>query len=225
MSASDISLLPAAVLWDLDGTLVDTEPLWFAAEDELAAEYGLEWTHDDSLNLVGNPLIVSAEIFRDRGVSLPAEDIVARLIAAVDAAVLRDGPTWRPGARELVAQFQSLGVPQAIVTMSYLSQAEAVERALPEGAIATIVSGDMVTQGKPHPEPYLLAASRLEVPIENCLAIEDSATGLRAAWASGAHAVGVPNMVALPELDGAIHLETLAGHSARDLAVIGGFQP
>ena len=147
---------PAAILWDLDGTLVDTEPLWIAAETALVHSHGGVWTHEDALTLVGNSLDESAEILISRGVNLTPEQLIATLIEQVNGEVERLGPQWRPGARELVSEAAERGIPQAIVTMSYRVQAETVAAALPLGAITTIVAGDMVTVGKPDPEAYLM---------------------------------------------------------------------
>ena len=109
----------AAVLWDLDGTIVDTEPMWIAAEHELAAEHGAEWTHEDALQLVGNSLIVSGEYIRTRlGLSLTAEQIVDYLVIRLVTSLQGDVP-WRPGAVELITELSDRGMPQALVTMSY----------------------------------------------------------------------------------------------------------
>jgi HAD superfamily hydrolase (TIGR01509 family) len=214
----DVStVLPAAVLWDMDGTLVDTEPYWMASEVAVVHARGGMWTHDDGLALVGNPLRVSAEcIRRHGGVDLPVDEVVERLLAHV---VVRVGerPPWRPGARELLADLGRVGVPCALVTMSWTSLAEAVVSALPAGTFAAVVTGDEVTYGKPHPEPYLTAAARLGVDPAECVAVEDSPTGLLSAEAAGAVAVGVPHLVPLPTRPGRTLLSSLTGVTAADL--------
>lgn len=209
--------LPAAVLWDLDGTLVDTEPLWIAAEIELVTSFGGTWTHQDALALVGNDLLVSAEVLRAAGVDLPPSDIVERLVTRVNEQVRSQGPTWRPGALELLTQAHELGLGQAIVTMSYRRQAEVVAAALPPGTITAVIAGDMVTHGKPHPEAYLRAAEELGVPVGDCLAVEDSATGTAAALASGAATLAVPYLVAVPEHPALARVASLAGQDLRTL--------
>ena len=94
--------LPAAVLWDMDGTLVDTEPSWIECERELVARFGNEWTEEDAHALVGNPLLVSATILRERGgVPLAPEVIVEELLDCVVARVRAHVP-FRPGAKELL---------------------------------------------------------------------------------------------------------------------------
>ncbi|TNU77045.1 HAD family phosphatase [Miniimonas arenae] len=202
---------PAAILWDLDGTLVDTEPIWIQAETDFMASHGVPWSHEDGLTLVGHDLLVSAEIMRDRGVDLPPLEIARRLVGEVNARVERDGPVWRPGARSLVEEAHAAGIPQAIVTMSWRVQAEVVAAVLPAGAIGEIVAGDMVTRGKPDPEAYLRAAELFEVAITDCVAVEDSATGVQAAFASGARTVAVPYLVDVPARPGLARLSTLDG--------------
>ena len=95
--------------------------------------------------------------------------------------------------------------------MSWRSLADAVVEALPEGAFTTVVTGDEVDHGKPHPEPYHAAARLLGVAAEDCVAIEDSPTGVRSAVAAGVPTVAVPHVVSVPELPGAVHIATLAG--------------
>ena len=203
--------LPAAVLWDMDGTLVDTEPSWIAAEYALVADHGGTWSDEHAHALVGNPLLVSAEYIRRHGrVDLPAEVVVEQLLDAVVADVRRRVP-WRPGARELLGALQDAGVPCALVTMSYARLADAVLAPLPDGAFATVVTGDEVRHGKPHPEPYLTAARRLGVAPPGCVAIEDSLTGVASAEAAGCAVVAVPHVVPVPPGPGRVVVETLAG--------------
>jgi beta-phosphoglucomutase-like phosphatase (HAD superfamily) len=102
----------------MDGTLVDTEPLWMAAETQLVHRFGGAWTHEDAMRLVGSGLLDSARILQDAGVRMAAEDIVDHLTAEVMDAVIRDGVTARPGARELLAELKERGVKTALVTMS-----------------------------------------------------------------------------------------------------------
>ncbi|HWJ85338.1 MAG TPA: HAD family hydrolase [Cellulomonas sp.] len=180
--------LPAAVLWDMDGTLINTEPLWIGAETDLVTAHGGVWTHEDGLSLVGNPMALSAETLRNRGVDLPVEQIVDHLNVKVAAGVAAATP-WQPGARELLDELAAAGVPMALVTSSYQILSEPF--AAVAGCFDVIVSGDTVTNPKPDPEPYLTAAAQLGVPIEQCVAVEDSRAGIASALASGARTVGV----------------------------------
>jgi len=189
---------PAAVLWDMDGTLVDTEPYWMEAEQVLVAEHGGTWSQEDAHALIGNPLMVSAEYLRRHaGVDLEPVVIVERLLAHVVDRVRHSIP-WRPGARELLDELTERGVPCALVTMSWTSLAHAVLSRLPEGTFAAVVTGDAVQHGKPHPEPYLRAAERLGVDPRACVAIEDSIPGLTSAEAAGATTIGVPHLLPIP---------------------------
>jgi HAD superfamily hydrolase (TIGR01509 family) len=209
--------LPAAVLWDMDGTLVDTEPSWMAAEYALVARHGGTWSDAHAHALVGNDLITSAAYIRHHGgVDLPPEQIVDLLLDEVVAAVLRHVP-WRPGAQELLAELTALGVPCALVTMSYRRLAAAVVAALPAGTFAAVVTGDEVTHGKPHPEPYLTAAAALGADPADCVAIEDSPTGVASAEAAGVPVVAVPHVVAIPPGPGRSIRPTLEGLRAADL--------
>ena len=203
--------LPAAVLWDMDGTLVDTEPYWIAAEHEIVEEHGGTWSDEFAHQLVGNDLLVSAAFIKDNSaVEWEPERIVEELLVRVIARV-REHVPWRPGARELLEALRAQGVPSALVTMSWRSLADAVLEALPEGTFAVVVTGDEVDHGKPHPEPYRAAARRLGVSPQDCVAIEDSPTGVRSAVAAGVPTLAVPHVVAVPEMAGAVHLDTLTG--------------
>ncbi len=208
---------PAAVLWDLDGTLVDTEPLWMAAEHDLAAEHGVIWTEEDGLALVGSNLLDSGRYIQQRlDSSMTPEEIVDHLVTLMTAAMRRDQP-WRPNGPELVRAVAEAGVPQALVTMSYASIAEPVVEALPFDAVVT---GDAVSRGKPHPDPYLLAAERLGVRPEDCLAVEDSATGATSAEAAGCAVLVVPLMVRVPDGPRRVLRDGLAGLDVDGLAAI-----
>ncbi len=198
----------AAVLWDLDGTLVDTEPIWMAGEHALAHSHGAIWTDEDGLALVGNSLIESGRYIKRRLDSdLSPEEIVEFLVAWV-ATRLRGDVPWRPGARELVHALDAVDMPQALVTMSYEPIATPVATVLP---FAAVVTGDRVTHGKPHPEPYLRAAELLGVDASDCLAIEDSGTGATSANAAGCHVLVVPHYVNVPDAPRRAHRPALTG--------------
>lgn len=191
--------LPAAVLFDMDGTLVDTEPYWMECERELAEAHGGSWSEEQAKSCIGNPLLVSAALLRTHGgVDLPPEEIVERLLDGVIERVASH-IVWQPGARELLASLTAAGVPCALVTMSYTRLASAVLSGLPDDTFAVVVTGDEVSKGKPHPEPYLTAAARLAVDPRDCVVIEDSPTGIASGVAAGCAVVGVPHVAALVE--------------------------
>jgi HAD superfamily hydrolase (TIGR01509 family) len=184
-----------AVLFDMDGTLVDTEPYWMAAEFALVESHGGTWTDEHAHALVGNALIASAEYIRKHGgVDLEPKVIVELLLDEVVRSAANSMP-WRPGARELLASLRAQDVPCALVTMSYDRLATTMVEALPVGTFAAVVTGDQVADGKPHPEAYLTAAARLGVDPAACVAIEDSPTGLASAEAAGCVVVAVPHRV------------------------------
>ncbi len=217
---------PAAVLWDMDGTLVDTEPYWIDAEFEIVEMHGGAWSHDHAKALVGSDLLDSGAYIREHGgVDRTPTEIVEMLLDRVVARVRAEVP-WRPGARELLAQVRDASVDTALVTMSWKRFADEVVCCLPVGSFTTSVTGDEVARGKPHPEPYLLAAERLGVRIDRCVAIEDSPTGVRSALAAGCLVIAVPHVVdvspelaRLPESIGQLALlPTLEGVEFGDLA-------
>lgn len=210
-------MLPAAVLWDMDGTLVDTEPYWIQAERDLVASYGGVWDDELAHQLVGNPLIVSARMIRENSpVPLSPEQIVTALLSDVTGR-MREHVPWRPGAAELLKDAVSQGIPNALVTMSYVSFAQVMVDTLPSGTFHTIITGDRVRMGKPHPEPYLSAASALGVKPADCLAVEDSPTGTRSAVAAGVPTIAVPHVVPVPDDLGATLVDSLAGHTVCSL--------
>ena len=208
---------PVAVLWDMDGTLVDTEPYWVEAEYALAARHGGTWSQEHALNLVGNDLIESGRYIREHmGIDLEPSLIVEELLDGVIASVERSVP-WRPGAVELLASLHDHGVPCALVTMSYRRFVAPILAALPDQTFAEVITGDAVLYGKPHPEPYLKAARGLGVDPADCLAIEDSNTGARSAEAAGCTVLVVPNHVPVLPGDRRVFAESLRGLGVEDL--------
>ncbi|HEX6339217.1 MAG TPA: HAD family phosphatase [Jiangellaceae bacterium] len=211
--------LPAAVLWDMDGTLVDTEPEWIATERALVMSHGGTWTDEDSKKLVGSALIEAGEYIRVRGgLPMTAEQVVESMVDHIIER-LKESIAWRPGARELLTDLRANGVPCALVTMSYRRLADIVVSALPPDTFGAVITGDEVVNGKPHPEPYLRAAGELGVDIADCIVIEDSTTGARAGVAAGARMVAAPNVVDV-DLPGVPKVTTLVGMRAVDLASI-----
>ncbi len=146
--------LPAAVLWDMDGTLVDTEPYWIATEYAMAEKYGGTWSQEQALSLVGNDLLSSGRVLKEAW-DLPQSpaEVVEELLDGVVARVEESVP-WQPGAPELLAALREAGVPCALVTMSYERFVAPILRHLPPETFRVIVTGDKVEQGKPHPEPW-----------------------------------------------------------------------
>ncbi len=207
-----------AVLWDMDGTLVDTEPYWIDTEYALAEKYGGTWSQEHAMNLVGSALLASGDYIRvHMGIDRTPQQIVDELLDGVVARVALEVP-WRPGARELLSDLNQQGMPCALVTMSWQRFVEPILAQLPAATFATVVTGDRVEFGKPHPEPYLTAAAELGLDPRDCVAIEDSNTGAKSAVAAGCTVLCVPHHVPILEGDGRVFADTLEGMDGAALA-------
>jgi HAD superfamily hydrolase (TIGR01509 family) len=201
----------------MDGTLVDTEPYWIEVEYAIAERHGGTWSEEHALNLVGNDLLDSGRYIREHmGIDLEPAVIVEELLDGVVTRVEQEVP-WRPGAVDLLADLNRAGVPCALVTMSWRRFVAPILAALPPGTFEAVVTGDAVTNGKPHPEPYLTAASIIGVPPSACLAIEDSNTGARSAERAGCTVLVVENHVPVLPGERRVFRETLAGTTSSDL--------
>ena len=197
---------PAAVLFDMDGTLVDSEKVWDIALRELAVRAGGILSDRARLAMVGGSMATSMRIFReDLGQpDRPEEPDVAWLTSRVFD-LFREGLVWRPGAAELLRAVKAAGMPTALVTSTGRQLVEAALDTLGRENFDVVVCGDEVSMPKPDPEPYRTAAKLLGVAIEDCVAIEDSPTGVASAVASGAVVLAVPAELELPPTDG-VHL-------------------
>lgn len=217
--------LPGALLWDFDGTLVDSEPSWHVAEARLLAELGGEpLTAEQTRSMVGLALIDGARaLLRHAGLD---EDDAPRYADVLNdyalEEMIRAGIPFRPGAAELLEEARLSGVPCGLVSMSYATILSQVVDALPAGSFGVVVGGDQVARGKPHPEPYLTAAAALGVEPRDCLVLEDSFTGTLAAQNAGMPTLGVkfeqdiepgPRRVVVDTLEG-LGLDGAAAHWA-----------
>ena len=191
-----------AVIFDLDGLLVDSEPVQYAAWDAFVARYDRVLTDDLKRRMYGTRLTDSAEMVA-RELALP---ITARQVAAERDAIFFDmipgNIRAKPGALELIDTLRSGSIPIALATSGH---AEYVERATASAGIprqfAVEVTGDQVERGKPHPETYLVAARLLGVQPEQALALEDSPQGVSAAVAAGMVCFAVPDAPAERAVD------------------------
>lgn len=214
MPDAAVAAIPAAVLWDMDGTLVDTEPYWIAAEYALIAAHGGEWSDAHAHALVGSDLLVAAAYIREHGsVDLEPPQIVEALLAEVIERV-REHTPWQPGAVELLTDLRTAGIPCALVTMSWASLAGAVVDQLPAGTFTVVITGDEVDFGKPHPDPYLKAAAALGVDPAACIALEDSPTGVASAEAAGCQTIAIPHVARVEAAPGRTLLNGLEGIDA-----------
>jgi len=209
---------PLAVLWDMDGTLIDSEPYWMSAETTLATQYGVTWTHEDAVGVIGKPLPVSAQVLIDHGVNAPADVIIDALLTSV-AARIRQAVPWQDDARTLLDAVVAAGIPCALVTMSYGPVLDAFFAAAPP-VFDVIVPGDQMEHGKPHPEGYLTAAQRLGVDITRCVAIEDSPGGVSAAYDSGAQTIAVQRLAPVNSRPRMTRVQSLAHVTVDTLAAV-----
>lgn len=203
---------PAALLWDFDGTLADTEPLWIAAEYDLVGRLGGTWSDEHAHQLVGNSLVDSGSYILhaiDRP-DLTPEWVVDQLVSQVIQHLRTGNLPWRPGALALLETARLAGIPCALVSASYRVQLDAAIAALPPGSFTTSVAGDEVGRGKPHPEPYERACAELGVDPRRCIVFEDSETGARSGNAAGALVVAIPNRVPIPEAPRRVQVASLA---------------
>jgi HAD superfamily hydrolase (TIGR01509 family) len=191
-----------AVLFDMDGLLVDTEPLWYEVETEVMARFGAPWTPQDQAALLGGSLERSSRyLVATAGAELPWQTVAGWLLDGMSQR-LRDGVEPRPGALDLLAELAGAGVPRALVSSSHRVLVDAVLASLGDHHFAFSVSADDVVRLKPDPEPYLSAVRRLRASPARCVVLEDSPTGVAAGEAAGCPVVAVPSLKAIPPAPG-----------------------
>lgn len=211
---------PEAVLWDMDGTLLDSEKLWDVAVRELAREHGHEMTDEIRHALIGasgpNALRI---MFTGLGIE-PTLDAVRAAGEFLERRVteLMTGPIpWRPGAAEALALMRAHAVPTALVTNTKRSLTELALNTLGRHHFDVSVCGDEVAHGKPEPHVYLRAAELLGVDPRACVAVEDSPTGAAAAAAAGCAVLVVPCEIPVPDGPALVFRDSLVGLGVADL--------
>ncbi|PWI41972.1 HAD family phosphatase [Streptomyces sp. ICBB 8177] len=186
---------PRAVLLDMDGTLVDTEGFWWAAESEVFAGLGHVLGEEHRQVVIGGPMTRSvAHLIAVTGVRQSFDELSV-LINARFAELIGRGVPLMPGARRLLTELAAHQVPTALVSASHRHIIDMVLRSLGPENFALSVAGDEVTHTKPHPEPYLTAAAGLGVDPAECVVVEDTLTGVASAEAAGCRVVAVPSLV------------------------------
>jgi HAD superfamily hydrolase (TIGR01509 family) len=192
----------AAVLFDMDGLLIDSEPLWLEAERSVMARLGSGWTETDQMALLGGSLDRTVRyLLAKAACPAPAGAIAEWLMSDITERVRREGVPVRPGARELLASVARAGLPHALVTSSERGFMDAVLASTGMRFDALVCAQD-VTVTKPDPEPYLLAAKLVGVPPGDCFALEDSPNGVASAEAAGCRVFAVPSLVVIPAAPG-----------------------
>ncbi len=191
-----------AVLFDMDGLLIDSEPLWLEAETAVMARLGADWTAADQVQLLGGSLDRTVRYLLAKATKPASAEVVAEwLMAGITERVRDRGVPVQPGARELLAEVAAAGLPHALVTGS--------ERRFMDAVLARIglrfdalVCAEDVSVTKPDPEPYLLAAKLLGADPARCYALEDSPNGVASAEAAGCWVIAVPSLVPIEPAPG-----------------------
>jgi len=191
----------SAILFDMDGTLVDSEPLWLAAEIEVMESVGCVWTAEDQVLCLGGPRERTEAIMQERSKGVKPYGFFGDQLDLLMAQKLREELELIPNALEIISDCRSYGLKVALVTASGAVLMNNVLHRFPKNIFDTTVCADDVIKSKPDPAPYLLAAQKLGVDIKNCVVVEDSITGVTAGLSSGAQVIGIPHLVNLPAHD------------------------
>jgi HAD superfamily hydrolase (TIGR01509 family) len=189
-----------AIAWDMDGTLVDTEPTWQSAEEELMAEFGYIWLDEDSAHCIGGPMErVARYLQKKSGTEIPFQWFGDQLIARMKAK-LSTPPSLLPGVLSLLTEIKNAGLKQAIVSASDRGIVDLIYSSFPDYFDFAISAND-VKDSKPSPDCYLLAAKKFDININEMLIIEDSFVGISAGMATGALVIALPHSPEIPQGD------------------------
>jgi HAD superfamily hydrolase (TIGR01509 family) len=205
-----------AVLFDMDGLLVDTEPLWFEVESSVMARLGGEWTAADQRALIGGSLPRSVSYLIDRasgpGSGASEAEVAHWLLGGMAELLGSREVAPLPGAVELIGEVRAAELPYALVTSSERVIVDAVLGALARHGVTfdVIVSGADVRNPKPDPEPYQIAAGLVGADPRCCVALEDSPNGVASAEAAGCVTVAVPGLAPVAKQPGRLIVRSLA---------------
>jgi HAD superfamily hydrolase (TIGR01509 family) len=189
----------SAILFDMDGTLIDSEPLWLKAEIEVMAEVGCHWDEQDQINCLGGPAERTERYMQERSQNIKPYGYFINRLHEVMRARITNELDLIPNALSLLKECKDAGIKTALVTASSRDLMTIVLKRFPPGTFDVVVSGDDVEKSKPDPAPYLLAAKQLSVNILKCLVLEDSLTGVQSGLSSGAKVIGIPHLVQMSE--------------------------
>jgi HAD superfamily hydrolase (TIGR01509 family) len=209
----------SAVFFDMDGLLVDSEPLWLISETQMMAEYGYQWLESDQAACLGGPLdrvgdYMSGLIGGKRDGNSLTLEIIDRMVVKFKG----DLP-FMHGAIELINDLRAHGIPLTLVSASPRSLVDAALGNFKENPFVISISSNDVKVSKPDPEGYLLAAASGGHDISNSLVLEDSLTGVTAAKASGAWVLAVPHLVPIEKSGRVDVTDSLANWSYEKLAI------
>lgn len=204
----------SAIFFDMDGTLVDSEPLWLQAEVEIMAQVGCVWTAQDQIDCLGGPRAKTEKMMQDKCGNSKPDGYFGEQLDKLMVKKLESDLELIPNALELLNECRNSGLKIGLVTASGSQLMNSVLKRLPRELFDVVVSGDDVRNSKPAPDPYLLAAEKIGVEIKHCLVIEDSITGVTSGLSSGAQVIGIPHLVNLP-----IHENLRVVRSLSDLSL------
>ena len=188
-----------AVFFDMDGLMVDSEPEWFQSEIDVTAPFGYVWLEEDQIACLGGPLSKVGQYMFERCNKQRSPEYFTQSLIDTQAAKMRGNTPTMPGAVELVRELKAHGVKTALVSASPRNIVDAVLDNLGHDLFPFSISADDVIKTKPHPDGYLKAAAMSNSDIAHCLIFEDSLTGMKAAVASGARLIAVPQLVSIDE--------------------------
>jgi HAD superfamily hydrolase (TIGR01509 family) len=211
---------PAAVLWDMDGTLVDSEKVWTVSLADTARWLGGELSQAARDDMVGSNMARTLVLmFDDLGLRPDSARIAEAqaFLTRRTEELFAGGLEWRPGAYEALRAVRAAGWPTALVTNTGRALTELALDGIGREHFTVTVCGDEVLRGKPDPDPYLRAAELLGVAAQECLAVEDSPTGALAAGRAGAAVLVVPCDVPVPGAPGRVHRSSLVGLTSDDV--------
>jgi HAD superfamily hydrolase (TIGR01509 family) len=187
---------PGAVLFDMDGLLVDSEPIWTIAEQRISRALGGEFTPELKARMIGRRIDLAVGILLE-GLATPKAQAadpleVGQLLMTEMADLLAHHVPLQPGAAELLDELTAARIPLALVSSSYRLLVDAALKSVGAHRFLASIAGDEVTHGKPNPEPYLTAARALGVVPARCVVLEDAPAGMQSAVAAGCACVYVP---------------------------------
>lgn len=222
MTDLPIAAFPQAVLFDMDGTLVDSERVWDTGIEELAEILGGTLDPAVRARMVGTNEDDSVVMLLE-SLDRPLTEAPERLLwlRARMKQLFADGVDWKPGAQELLQETRAAGVPTGLVTSTPRELAGIIIGHIGYDNFDITVCGDEVEVRKPDPEPYRAAAAKLGVDIERCVVLEDSVSGVSSALAAGAVTIAIPNEVELPADLEVMRLDTLEGVDLAYLRTLG----
>jgi len=210
-------MIPEAILFDMDGTLVDSEPLWFAGEAKLMAEFSFDWKPENQAQVLGGPIAKVGRYMSALTNEAKSPEFFSNSLVANVSAAFEEELSLLPGALEILQDAKAMGIPIALVSASPRELVEACDRFLGGDFFDALISCDDVVNTKPDPESYVKAAEILGVSITNCLVFEDSLTGVTSGKASGAKVIAIPHLVPIQEDDQVKVIKSLAGMRVTDL--------